>query len=697
MEQVALAAGAAAGLNKAELLSSRMGHFALRGDAASMKKQAAFHREAWVTNLGSRVDAQMSFVGRALPRASREAVIKALQTHKADYSSAFETDAGVLRACTEFVSNWARTKLVRSKCELEAPCWPSGSSCIERSAKKGGCLAYLLEQAALQEPPTEYKMDAVDTEVAMDVSLQSHALKQLVEQGDRPVRHRVACITERGLKTRVVTVSPAWCQTLGHSVRKRLLRGLRATEGGVPSRNQLQDEALLKLLEGCTADTLVSTDLTRASDLLPLDLVRAVVDGLERSGRLTTTEIRVLRLLTGPQILDYDVVGGQITSSRGILMGLPTTWVLLSLIHLFWMDTAKGAALLSFPGKRSVRIRGAICGDDAILATTAAGAVAYRKIVAMCGGSASQGKHFECSQGPLRRAVFLERLYQWEVVDGKLRNGIRFAAIPVKGLTSSTLPRDFLEGRLVSCRSFGIRQILVLDALCAQNPILTGPCRDYMHRRAPWLPRYAREILGLTGGFPLSVGGFILAPRPSDVTSVVEVRDSGRSYSVAVQRELDPAWRMAVSFSEGGRELAVAEGELQDLPLRSVDSEAPEPPAGWVRVTEDQRYMRTVVPMYRQVLSFSGGTSRRTLHLRAADFVRTLKKLRAEGRASPTGLPADVRLLEREILWRLPNGETPERGTSWYDATEQNRSARSAEVLEHVFESLGLPHSYTGP
>jgi hypothetical protein len=632
----------------------------------------------------------MSFLGRALPPSGREAAAQALRQHKSDYTSKFVTDDVHLTACTAFVKRWAKAKLVKPKVTLEPPAWPSGSSCYERTAKKGGTLSYLLERSSEQEPPTHYLSDAVAVEVAQDIGLFSYALKRMKE-GLVP-EHKIACITERGLKTRVVNVGPAYCQVLGHSVRKHLLRGLRSTPGAYQPIVGAEDSEILKLFEGASAETVVSTDLTRATDLIPLDLAKAVVDGLADSGRLSSLEIDVLRLLTGPQLLRYPGEEAPIISSRGILMGLPTSWCVLSLIHLYWLDVAKTAAIEA-AGRRKPRIRSSICGDDALLATTVVGAASYSQCVKDCGGSPSLGKHYECSLGAVRRAVFLERLYEWDVEDGKLRRGIRFAAIPVKGFTSRNLPRDFLEDRLVSCRSFGLRQILGIDSLLSQNPCLEQPLRDYMIRRVAWLPKYAVQVLGLIGGFPLKYGGFQLSPRPSDIRQAIEVRDSGKSFSLAVQRELDPAWRMAVGFQEGGRELAVREGELVDLPL-TYDPSTSSPKPGWVVVEEDQRFMRTVLPVYRQVLSWSAGPARRTIHLRASDFRRSLAKLRAEGRSRPSGLGIDVPIGPACIEWRLPNGEAPERGLSWYDATESNRSAYESSVFELLLEDVGLADRY---
>jgi len=693
LERVSLAAAAAAGIKKADASSLTMQGLAARGDAPAMKRQSANHRSKWILESGSRVDAQLSFVGRALPPAPREAVRAALSQHREDYTSSFEVPDDALTACRSFVRRWAKTHLVRSKGLIEAPSWPSGSSCLERTSKRGGCLSHVLSCAEKEEPPVRYLSDPVAVSVAQDISFLTPALRELAK-GEVPL-HRVTCLSERGLKTRVVTVGPAWCQVLGHSVRKRLLRGLRATKGAYQPLVGATDDEICSLFDGSIGETLVSTDLTRATDLIPLPLARAVVDGLADSGRLSALELDVLRALTGPQRLLY---GSEVvTSSRGILMGLPTSWAVLSLIHLYWMDHAKHAALSSWRGGKTPRIRFSICGDDALLSTTRVGADSYKWIVGVCGGEPSKGKHFECeSADGLRRAVFLEKLLEWERVGGVLVMGRRFPAIPVKGLTSRNLPRDFTEDRLVSCRSWGIRQVLSLDAIASQNECLLGPCKDYMMRRAPWLPAYATTVLGLIGGFPLAIGGFRFSPRPLDLSPAVEVRDSGRSFSLAIQRELDPSWRMAAMFSKEGRNLAIAEGELVDRPLARADAlqDAPPAPYGWVVVSEEERLLRTVLPVYRQLVSFSSGPKRRTIHLRASDFVRVLTGLRAEGRSRPSGFPVDVPLAPAQIEWRLPNRETPERGLSWYDATEFNRSAYEAEVLQIVLENLGLASSY---
>jgi len=46
-------------------------------------------------------------------------------------------------------------------------------------------------------------------------------------------------------------------------------------------------------------------------------------------------------------------------------MGLPTTWFMLCLVHLFWIDEATKATKSLF-GKKLLSQRAAVCGDDLV-------------------------------------------------------------------------------------------------------------------------------------------------------------------------------------------------------------------------------------------------------------------------------------------------------------------------------------------
>jgi hypothetical protein len=47
------------------------------------------------------------------------------------------------------------------------------------------------------------------------------------------------------------------------------------------------------------------------------------------------------------------------TTSRGIMMGLPTSWFFLCLVHFFWIDQACGK-------KENLKQLAAVSGDDLV-------------------------------------------------------------------------------------------------------------------------------------------------------------------------------------------------------------------------------------------------------------------------------------------------------------------------------------------
>jgi len=75
--------------------------------------------------------------------------------------------------------------------------------------------------------------------------------------------------------------------------------------------------------------------------------------------------------MVGPQHLHWDEFGdseeedkpyfegGRSQTSRGIMMGLPTSWFFLCLLHFFWIDEACGRDEI-------LKSRAAVCGDDLV-------------------------------------------------------------------------------------------------------------------------------------------------------------------------------------------------------------------------------------------------------------------------------------------------------------------------------------------
>jgi hypothetical protein len=211
----------------------------------------------------------------------------------------------------------------------------------------------------------------------------------------------VTTVPERGLKNRIVTKSPAGVVVLGHLARQRLIQGLKRTPETAGPLNGIPEDDLVNRLGRCTGAVL-SSDLRAASDLLPHDLVRAIVEGLALSGRFTLVELWGLCLCTQSQILEYPD-GEKFASTRGILMGLPTTWCLLSIIHLFWWKEAIRSSSLP----RKAWASACICGDDLIAVAPPVVLDRYERLVQICGGELSPGKHMRSKS----RGVFLEMLF----------------------------------------------------------------------------------------------------------------------------------------------------------------------------------------------------------------------------------------------------------------------------------------------
>jgi hypothetical protein len=81
-------------------------------------------------------------------------------------------------------------------------------------------------------------------------------------------------------------------------------------------------------------------------------------------------------------------------------MGLPTTWFLLSLVHLFWVEEAT----LASP---EFRKSAAVCGDDLEAFWPDLVIDRYHMVLNQCGGKISVGKHFVLS----RAGCFTEKLF----------------------------------------------------------------------------------------------------------------------------------------------------------------------------------------------------------------------------------------------------------------------------------------------
>jgi hypothetical protein len=233
---------------------------------------------------------------------------------------------------------------------------------------------------------------------------------------------------------------------LGDVVRKTLFKALqrdRRTSGVLRGDHQKAVAVAFRNKPKKVGENYecLSSDLTSASDLLPLDLIKAFVEGILDAHHRPDWFAVLFRRLTGPQELTWPN-GETMTTTRGILMGLPTTWFLLSLCHLFWVEEATAIS----PGEKH---SAAICGDDLEAFWSKMVIDRYHTVLNQCGGQISQGKHFVFP----RTGCFTEKCFAIKRSSpsrrvprqrGGCESLLWFKAISLKGLVN---PKDFEQPR----------------------------------------------------------------------------------------------------------------------------------------------------------------------------------------------------------------------------------------------------------
>lgn len=376
--------------------------------------------------------AQLSMAKRALPTPSGRDVRKAVRAHFQSLTTPYESDPAYLGRAAAFAERWARRYLRPGPLPLANS---SESACWERTRKEGGQRAALEAQrfalagtasARREEREVDYVSWAVAGslhrdlgEVAQETTFAAEyrrAYREVCSMGLAPAK--VEVVEELGLKARIVTKSPVSLTTLAHQARRRLLNGLRRTpEIGLLLCGDVR--GALKRFEGATGQIL-SSDFRAATDLLPLDLCTAVVEGVLRSGCFTTAEAVALAHAIAPMegywptyVLDgayrpasavRTARGVRARTCRGVLMGLPTSWSILNLCHLFWWHEAQAG--LSPDARRMCRF--ACFGDDALVVAPPDVLDAYEQACTRGGMELSPGKHART----LARGVFLENLVE---------------------------------------------------------------------------------------------------------------------------------------------------------------------------------------------------------------------------------------------------------------------------------------------
>jgi hypothetical protein len=185
----------------------------------------------------------------------------------------------------------------------------------------------------------EHIPDISDTESShfFDLGIKSRVLYKDIEQLEIPTS-KVEVIPERGGKSRIVSKSPGSLVALAHQIRKFVLGLLRK----VPECHWTLDGDRRKAVEKIFSKEvprhwyILSADLSKASDCIQFQASKAIWSGIQEGLKTNGYECpewftKTISLCTGPQRLLYPD-NSVIDTTCGVLMGLPLTWITLSIL-----------------------------------------------------------------------------------------------------------------------------------------------------------------------------------------------------------------------------------------------------------------------------------------------------------------------------------------------------------------------------
>nr|WAK75233.1 MAG: RNA-dependent RNA polymerase [Narnaviridae sp.] len=529
-------------------------------------KESSLARQRWVESGGRHEYAQISYVKRALPVATAQQGATALVEHQERLLSVFTSRKSDLLELESEVIRFCRRHYRKDKGILSSGI-PNLSSCSDLPLREGGFRNYV---SSLPEHPRAREFCSRvgrfedlpvqdQTSLVRDTSLQLTAFE--VAYGLRPgfLPSKVHVLLERGLKTRVITKSSFSLLLLGHGPRRKLLRGLRKNPAFSVPLQEGVDKRLSEYFTGACCEVVLSTDLTAATDLFPSDMVATYFNGIKLSGLFSEFELYQMWSCLRPQLIEFS--DGEIhLSKRGILMGLPMTWVSLSIIHYCWWQMALRRVchqrrLALRTGRQYNRFL--ICGDDAIFVGWKEVAEEYNKILSSFGAQVSAGKHFLSCTKPYR-GNFIERLYEFHVEGGLVTSVTRDPSIPLRGLSqpsSCGTLQTFLGHKSCLKVPESLAMLMVCSSIWTSHPSGVQRLLNFVERNSS-LRRYARS-LGFRDGAPLHLGGSGLpsmkvSRRVEATAGLIQAlpKPDRLKLPSMVRGITDPLWNLSVTLSD---------------------------------------------------------------------------------------------------------------------------------------------------
>jgi hypothetical protein len=329
--------------------------------------------------------ATLASMGRALPNPSDEVIKKTLNEHrKVLMSRPVPTNPVLLKALSTFVHTNVRG-MVQEQLKRDENFNPSRpsflpifstSSCIEKTRKEGGCAAALAEiEAKMRADPSGDFGSSSPAEVKADVL--EFAWK--AEPQFLPPKGVVMAVPAPGGKARVLAKHRSEHTTMAQYINGTLIALLK---NWAPAAGALHGRSITKTLRFASRkqpldpEALVfSGDWSTSTDYIPFDVARCIADAICAELGWDWTLTNAMRRLTGCYQLRYPD-GKLIVTGRGQLMGVGTSWPILSLLNGFCAE--HGASQIA---KRSYRI----CGDDILSVWTTPEIDRYRQMMEACG------------------------------------------------------------------------------------------------------------------------------------------------------------------------------------------------------------------------------------------------------------------------------------------------------------------------
>ncbi|BAV56295.1 RNA-dependent RNA polymerase [Fusarium poae narnavirus 1] len=409
-----------------EKLYIRAWHEGLDRVCPDIKKQVTLLRSALIAETGVSPDVlgkllprswanlahprklfQLTCLGRALPRPTQKVIESSKREALDGFTSpaSVTTDINVLHELVPMALNLRRysakadTTIFRGSSSTEqstlGPVF--GTSATLFNSRKEGGRAGIIHDACRSRPRqvgaiVALKRQAAIRKTAAPLRFDIRSLKSepLIGEDSRrvlnDVRHRfpnnlgeseIAVVPELGFKARVVTKSHPITVVAGHQLRRRLYPTLYQSR--VFSR-ALGDKPKALRFARRSGAVFFSADLSRATDGLSHHTVGVFCRNAE----------------IDPDIIFRNMSVDGHALKRGIFMGLPMSWTILSYIHRAVCDSVD--PIQNYYLK----------GDDLVAHWTARQISLYRERVASVGMPLNESKTFV---GP-RKAVFCEGYYE---------------------------------------------------------------------------------------------------------------------------------------------------------------------------------------------------------------------------------------------------------------------------------------------